>query len=229
MSISQLDGVSNLPDPNQQEMAQAAGKMELGKDAFLTLLVAQMSNQDPLNPQSNGEFIAQLSSFTQVEQLMGLNSRFEALYMAMNSVNNTSMTQLLGREVVAYGDEFHYHGEGPIDLHYDAAGEVTNATLTVYDEEGNVVWSGPAGSMSEGEGDISWSGKDHNGNKMEEGTYTFSIDAQDSDGQPVDVAELVVGVVDEMSFIDGLPTPSINGIQFELGSIIRVADPEQES
>ena len=47
----------------------------------LKLLVAQMQNQDPLNPQSNEEFVAQLSQFTQVEQLMDLSSQFDGMYM----------------------------------------------------------------------------------------------------------------------------------------------------
>ena len=72
MSVT-LDGVSFLPDTNQPEFVSPGDKVNLGKDAFMKLLVAQMNNQDPLNPQSNEEFIAQLSQFTQVEQLMNLN------------------------------------------------------------------------------------------------------------------------------------------------------------
>ena len=69
-----------------------------------------MQNQDPLEPQSNEEFIQQLAQLTQVEEMMDMNKGFE-YFMALNSMNNSSMTQLLGTQVVAYGNQFHYSGE----------------------------------------------------------------------------------------------------------------------
>ena len=93
MSVS-LDGVSFLPETEGPEFIAPGDKVNLGKDSFLKLLVAQMQNQDPLNPQSNEEFIAQLSQFTQVEQLMNMNQGFDSLYMAMNSINNNSMRHM---------------------------------------------------------------------------------------------------------------------------------------
>ncbi len=53
------------------------GTSELGKDAFLQLLVCQMKNQDPLNPQNDTEFVAQLATFSQLEQLQNLNATYE--------------------------------------------------------------------------------------------------------------------------------------------------------
>jgi flagellar basal-body rod modification protein FlgD len=50
---------------------------ELGKDAFLQLLVCQMENQDPLEPQSDTEFVSQLATFSQLEQLQNLTSTYE--------------------------------------------------------------------------------------------------------------------------------------------------------
>ena len=53
------------------------GTSELGKDAFLQLLVCQMKNQDPLNPQDDTQFVAQLATFSQLEQLQNLNATYE--------------------------------------------------------------------------------------------------------------------------------------------------------
>ena len=225
MSVT-LDGVSFLPDTNQPEFIAPGDKVNLGKDAFMKLLVAQMNNQDPLNPQSNEEFIAQLSQFTQVEQLMNLNDGFQGLYMAMNSMNNNSMTQLLGKEVVAQGDQFHYSGEGDAELHYNAAADAKTTNLIVYNEEGSVVFKGPIDPIRQGEGSLSWDGKGHNGQQLPEGNYRFSLEAQGSDGEVINVAEYMVGVVDEMSFVDGVPKPSIKDIQFELNAILRVGEAE---
>ena len=65
------------------------GNSELGKDAFLQLLVAQMKNQDPLNPTSDTEYIAQLAQFSQLEQLQNLSASNE----------NSQMFSLVGKDV----------------------------------------------------------------------------------------------------------------------------------
>lgn len=70
----------------------ATGSQEMGKDAFMDLLVAQMKNQDPMNPQSNEDFIAQLASFSSLEQMENMNENL--VNMALLQDNNALMSQL---------------------------------------------------------------------------------------------------------------------------------------
>jgi flagellar basal-body rod modification protein FlgD len=226
MSIS-LDGVASVPEPQSVEY-DTGERTTLGKDAFLKLLVAQMQNQDPLEPQSNEQFIQQLAQLTQVEELMDMNKGFESIFMALNSMNNSSMTQLLGTQVVAYGNQFHYSGEGDIDIHYQANVETSACKMIVKDEGGSVVWAGPVENLESGEGSFSWSGEDFDGNPLEEGNYTFSLEGTTSDGTPVEINEIMVGVVDGMSYLEGIPQPSISGIQFDLSMVLRVEMVEKE-
>lgn len=75
---SVINGV--LQDANNaitSTSTSTTGTSELGKEAFLRLLVCQMQNQDPLNPQSDTEFVAQLATFSQLEQLQNLNGTYE--------------------------------------------------------------------------------------------------------------------------------------------------------
>ena len=65
---------------------------ELGKDAFMQLLVSQLQNQDPINPQSNENFIAQLAQFSSLEQMENLNNSF--LGLAVLQQSNALMSQL---------------------------------------------------------------------------------------------------------------------------------------
>lgn len=60
---------------------------ELGRDAFLTLLVKQLENQDPLNPEPNGEFLAQLAQFSSLEQLTTIAASIDELKDIMESVS----------------------------------------------------------------------------------------------------------------------------------------------
>ncbi len=69
---------------------KSASKNELGKDAFLELLVTQMKYQDPLNPNTDTEYIAQLATFSQLEQLQNLSA----------TTNNTQAFSLVGKTVM---------------------------------------------------------------------------------------------------------------------------------
>ena len=61
-----------------------------------------------------------------------------------------------------------------------------------------------------------------NGQDAPEGNYTFEISGQGNDGEKVEINELIVGMVDGMSYADGNPQPSISGVEFYLEDVIRV-------
>lgn len=73
-----------------EEVSKTRGSSELGKDEFLQLLVCQLQNQDPLNPQSDTEFISQLAQFSALEQMTNLNTAF----------SNSSAYSLVGKAVI---------------------------------------------------------------------------------------------------------------------------------
>lgn len=72
---------------------------ELGKDAFLQLLVLQMQNQDPTNPMDNEDMLAQLAQFSSLEQMENLNSQFDLLSGNIDQLNFISASQLVGKTV----------------------------------------------------------------------------------------------------------------------------------
>jgi flagellar basal-body rod modification protein FlgD len=219
MSMSTIDSVSSFE--TLQAQPQTYGNSDLGQDAFLQLLVTQLQQQDPLDPQDNEEFVAQLAQFSSLEQLTTANSALESLYLAMSSMNNASMTQLLGKNVRAYGDAFHYGGNGDVELHYEVPSDFTG-TLTVTDDAGRVVHTAELGTLSAGDGSYTWDGSSISGT-ADSGTYTFSISGKDANGDPVEVATMVEGEIDGMSFETGSPEPSIAGVPLSLADIVYVS------
>ena len=219
-----IGGVENVSSYEahvaQQTMPDESS--ELGQDSFLKLLVAQMQHQDPLNPQGNEEFIAQLAQFTSLEQLMGVNTALGDLYAATTSMNNASMTQLLGRDVTAFSDTISYDGEGPQELYFSAPAEVDRMTVTVLDDEGKVVAREELDGLPKGESAWTWDGTDVHGVQADEGHYTVSITAYDENGNPMEVSNLLKGTVNEMSYATGSPIPYVDGIEITIGSILKV-------
>jgi len=219
-----IGGIENVSSYEAQkaEAAITTASDELGQDSFLKLLVAQMQHQDPLNPQGNEEFIAQLAQFTSLEQLMGVNTALGDLYAATTSMNNASMTQLLGRDVTAISDEVPYGGDGPEEIHYDARGDVALMTVTILNDEGKVVSRVELNDITKGEASWTWDGKDIHGVQAPEGTYSVAITAFDGSGNPVPVNSLLKGRVNEMSYQTGAPVPYVDGIEVAMASILRV-------
>ena len=80
----------------QNTTAQSTGASTLGYDAFLKLLVAQMQNQDPTKPMDSTEFVAQLASFSGVEQSVKINSKLDAL---ITSIGLNQADALIGKYV----------------------------------------------------------------------------------------------------------------------------------
>lgn len=151
-------------------------KQSLGQDQFLTLLVAQLQNQDPLNPTDATEFTAQLAQYSQLEQLFNLNDAMDELTSATTKSQSISALNLIGQDVVVEGDTFSLK-DGQASLGYKIDGTVTNLTITIKNSSGKVVNTLKASDLSEGDHFITWDGKDANGSTLDAGNYTFTLNA----------------------------------------------------
>ena len=76
----------------------------LGQDDFLKMLVAQLQNQDPLNPLQGADFAAQLAQFSSLDQLTQINTQLSTLTSSLSSANNSQLVGLIGDAVVANGN-----------------------------------------------------------------------------------------------------------------------------
>lgn len=178
MSVS---GVSSVLDQYQIQQ-DSTQKKELGKNEFLELLVAQLNNQNPLEPQENGEFIAQLAQFSQVEGIEKLNSSMESLLSGYQSSQALQASSLVGRKVIVPTEK------AVVDTSETFKGSLvlpvtsSNVYVNVYDNTGNVVSRVNLGQQAAGNVSFMWDGKDSSGNLMPPGTYKFEAQATYADG-----------------------------------------------
>lgn len=80
-------------------------KKELGKDDFLNLLIAQLKNQDPLNPMKDQEFIAQLATFSSLEQVSNMNKNLEEFLKQQQYQNSVAAASMIGKEITSVDGE----------------------------------------------------------------------------------------------------------------------------
>jgi len=94
VSVSAPSSISG----SQNDAAAGLGGREsrLGQDAFLKLLTTQLANQDPLQPQDNGEFLAQLAQFSSLEKLTSIETSIKELSAAFAKIAGTDVTSSTG-------------------------------------------------------------------------------------------------------------------------------------
>ena len=96
MNNSSIDNslyLSNLPGRS------ATGNSSLGKDDFMKTSIAQLQNQDPLNPMEDREFIAQMASFSSLEQMMNMTQMFETFIANQTNTQIVQNSQMIGKQI----------------------------------------------------------------------------------------------------------------------------------
>ena len=174
--MSTVSGTSSVLDQYQikQETTQ---KKELGKNEFLNLLVAQLNNQNPLEPQGNGEFIAQLAQFSQVEGIEKLNTSMGSMLSSFQSSQALQASSLVGRKVIIPSDKAVVDTSESFKASTVLPVSSSNVYVNVYNNAGALVSRVNLGEQAAGNVSFIWDGKDSSGNVAPPGTYKFEAQA----------------------------------------------------
>ncbi len=195
------------------EAAAAGGA--LGKDQFLQMLVAQLKNQDPLNPMQGDQMASELAQFSSLEQLQQINTTLtdqqSSTGSLLGAIQSTAAINTIGHTVVAMGNQVQVGGtSGSTSVPVDVAAASSSATLHIYDSAGVEVGTRSLGALQAGKQSIDL-GDASSG--LPDGMYTYSVDAKDSSSQPVTVQTYVTGRVDGVS-------TSQNGLVLTSGGLV---------
>lgn len=218
MSVSDVYSQSNVPK------AQDNGVM--GKDDFLTLLVAQLKHQDPLNPSESTEFTAQLAQFSSLEQLQNIDSTLNGFEVYQSTLNNIQSSGFIGKTVTATGSMFGVNNGTPDPIRFDLANDADSVYVQVYDNYGGFVTDIQAGARPAGEQQVTWDGRDSNGTTVADGPYTFSVMAMNADGSIVSSTSYTTGIVSGVDYKSGATNLLINGHEVPISSVIRIEEAE---
>lgn len=222
--------VTGVGSTGAADAASIASSNGMGKQEFLTLLVTQLRNQDPLNPSQPHEFAAQLAQFSSLEQLVNIAAQLDAQQatnLAMiELVNASSALGVLGREVIATGDSVSVGESGSADVTFNAeAGG--RAVVTVFDPEtGEALATVDLGRI---EGGRQKHTLDAESLGLPAGRYRFAVEVTDAQGEAIPVQTLITGRVDGIRYGTNGPMLVCGPLEIPLSAVVEVNTQTQES
>jgi len=152
--------------------SSAAGSASSIQDQFLKMLVAQMNNQDPMNPMDNSQLTSQTAQISTVSGIQQLNTSINSLATQFSSMQVMQSSSLIGHSTLSNGNNLYINngtGQGAINL----SSAADSVTVQVTSPGGQVLDNVQLGAMSAGQHTFSWNAANYTGS----GTPTFSVTA----------------------------------------------------
>ena len=230
MTTTSATSPINTTQTQQSAAAQAAANADPGRtslaqnfDMFLTLLTAQMKNQDPTSPMDSTQFMSQLVQMTGVEQQLAGNDLLKQL-VANTGANVSNAVDLIGKQVRAASADANL-SNGQAKWSYSLDASAADVKIEVLDSNGVSVRTvaGSASDMTAGEHSFTWDGKDMLGNTQPSGTYTLRVTAVDGGGSKINSTTYVEGPVTAIELQNGQSVITINGGKVPVSSVIGVS------
>jgi flagellar basal-body rod modification protein FlgD len=217
---SSLDKISSSYQSSDSEKTKKDDA--LGRDAFLTMLVAQLQNQDPLNPMDGTDFSAQLAQFSQLEQLINLNDSMDSLATSFSKKSEGDAVSYIGKQVTGNVNIMTVD-EGTVSGGFYNLSKAADVMVSITDADGKTVKTLYPGQQATGSHLISWNGTDNNGDAVEDGSYTYTVLANTGSGFAA-VPSSITGTVSGVAYNNGKAYLVVQGILLDLESVTAVSD-----
>jgi flagellar basal-body rod modification protein FlgD len=189
-------GTAASPSKKPDTGAAVSGDFQ----TFLTLLTTQMRNQDPLKPMDSTEFVAQLASFSAVEQQIRANDRLDGILEVLSGGSPAGLAEWIGREVrtAAKAD---FAGE-PIEVGVAPEAGAERAVLVVRNDFDQVV---ARLAVEPGADAVTWNGTTDSGELAAHGRYGFALESYAGSTLLASKPGEVFASVSEVRVVDGAP------------------------
>lgn len=178
VSAVQTDTSSLLASLSASTGGSASNAKALS-DRFLTLLVTQLKNQDPMNPMENAELTSQLAQLSTVEEIGKLNTSMTEFVTQFKAAQSLQAASLVGRQVLTEGDGIQLSDQGGVGA-VDLAAAAERVSVNIYDADGQLVRTLELGAQPAGLARFVWDGKDQFGNALATGGYVFGVSASEA-------------------------------------------------
>lgn len=229
MGGQDLDTILNkAADPNYVDTSKkvkGSGNSNLDKDSFFKLMMAQMKNQDPMNPLKNHEMAAQLAQFSTLEQMSNMNQTLMKIEGKNNEPQNFQALNLIGKTV--QGDSSRItrtQFDKDHDFNFTAPQELSEATVKVFNAKGEMMREFKLNNIQQGASKVSWNGMNEAGEKAPAGDYKFQIEATNKQAQKVAVKTEFEGTISGLSFSAEGPVLQVGQQSIKMRDVRQITD-----
>jgi flagellar basal-body rod modification protein FlgD len=211
-----------------QKIAASRTRIADNFQTFLSLLTAQLKNQDPLSPMDTNAFTQQIVQMTGVEQQLLTNDLLSKL-VDTSSRGLSDAVSVLGKQVSAVASD-RVLKEGEAKWIYNLGAGASNVKLEVLDADGRVVKTLKPEDARAGDNTFTWDGKTDDGRQLGDGgTYTLQVTAKDSAGEGVASRVLVKGTVTGVETTDGATILTVGGAKVPWTAVVSIFEPDGQT
>lgn len=211
-ALNALGGASSLG------MGQGSNSAESLSEDFMTMMITQLQNQDPLKPMENQDMVSQLAQINTLSGIQDLNKTLQNIGDQVNQGRAMEAANMIGQGVLVPGDQIRVGRDEagnvnatPFGVELDAPAD--NLTVTLTDQAGQVVRRYDVGAVDAGVSSFQWDGATDQGNIAQDGAYNVSIEAtQGEEAQPATVLNYA-----EVNAVT--PANDQGGVRLDLGAV----------
>jgi flagellar basal-body rod modification protein FlgD len=182
----------------------------LGGTDFLTLMLAQLKNQDPTSPVDSNTFLSQLAQLSEVQGITSLNTSFSALSSSLSSSQALQASSLLGHQAQVISGTATLAANGAISGAVNVPQTTSQVVLNISDSSGALVGQINLGAQSAGLVNFSWNGTEGNGSQAPPGQYTLSAQYAGAISGGTAATTLVNGTIESVSMGAGSTGLTLN-------------------
>jgi flagellar basal-body rod modification protein FlgD len=182
----------------------------LGGTDFLTLMLAQLKNQDPTSPVDSNTFLTQLAQLSEVQGITSLNTSFSALSSSLSSSQALQASSLLGHQAMVNSGTATLAANGTITGAVNVPQTTSQVVLNISDSSGALVGQINLGAQSAGLANFSWNGTESNGSQAPPGQYTLSAQYAGATSGSAAATTLVNGTIESVSMGAGSTGLTLN-------------------
>jgi len=182
MDFSSISGIRTT----DTALASASGSKksldQLGAGDFMTLMLAQLKNQDPMKPTDNTAFIAQMAQLSSVTGINEMKTSINNMVSSLQSAQLLNASSLIGRSVLVPGSQVSLGAGEGVDGQITLPVSAQSVSISIIDASGQVVRSESLGSRASGPLGFHWDGLDSAGNAAPSGTYRIKASYSNGSG-----------------------------------------------
>jgi flagellar basal-body rod modification protein FlgD len=206
-------------------------KSVLGKDDFMTLLLAELQHQDPTDPMDSDKILSQTSQLAQLESQEKTNDALEKLAASLSNSKNFSAVSAIGKMGRLTNEvDLKYTTDGkpsPLNFSLDFGDDIKNGKIYIYDEKNNLADTIDIPKDKAGTHSFVWDGKTTSGEDATSGKYKIIAKYQNEDGLNLE-GKFGAYKIEAVKFEDEKTFVKLNGNYIAFENIAELYDPKSE-